>query len=123
MALTPSRETGASIVTRAWMALMLTMLATSLYLPVSYALVKWTCRSDQRLPLLLVALVTAVTALGSAWFTWSRRARLQSRPHDPADDDKGLGRFSADVALGTTLMLLLFVAVSTFAPLVLSPCE
>jgi hypothetical protein len=125
MAVIASRDANgsAAIVKRAFFALVLTMAATSLHLPVSYALVKWTCQAGHRGPLLLVALGAAFATLGSAWLTWSGRARLRKRASDEPAGPVDLARFVTNVALGVALVLLLFVGVSTFAILVLSPCE
>lgn len=111
------------MVKRAFAALVVTMVATSLHLPISYALVKWTCQAGHRSPLLAVALGAAIATLASAWLTWSGRARLRRRARDEPAGPVDLATFVTNVALGVTLVLLLFVGASTFAVLVLSPCE
>lgn len=107
---------------RSWTALAMGMLAAGLHLPVSYALVKWSCASNQRTVLVLLAVVAFLVAAGGAWIAWSCQAQLRSRadPQGEAPADRSL--FVAQVAVGTDVILALFIAASTVGPLVLSPC-
>src|SRR5829696_7019638 len=87
-----------------WVALAAGPLAAALHLPVSYALVKFACRWQQRAPLLMVAVAALLLASIGAALAWRCHARL----HDQADEhghrpmDRNL--FLARVALGTDVI-------------------
>jgi hypothetical protein len=108
--------------TRSWTALALGMLAAALHLPVSYALVKWSCAANQRTVLVLLALVALSVTAAGAWLAWSCQAHLRSRAEADGDALVARSLFIAQVALGTDAILALFIAASTVGPLVLSPC-
>ena len=107
---------------QAWAALAAGMLATGLHLPVSYALVKWACATDRRAVLILIAVVAFLITIAGAWLAWSCQSRLRAHAdtRGAAPSDRSL--FVAQTALGTDIVLALFIAASTIGPLVLSPC-
>ena len=107
---------------QAWVALAAGMLAAGLHLPVSYALVKWSCATDQRAALIAIAAVAFMIAAAGAGLAWSSQSRLGTRTDErgAAPSDRSL--FVARAVLGTDAILALFIAASTVGPLLLSPC-
>jgi hypothetical protein len=116
-------ENGANrAMNRSSTALAMGMLASGLHLPVSYALVKWSCAANQRAALVVLAVVAFLITAAGARIAWSCQARLRSRTdaNDDAPADRSL--FVAQMAMGIDIILALFIAASTVGPLVLSPC-
>ena len=108
--------------TYSWVALGAGLLAAGLHLPVSYALVKWSCATNQRGALIVLSAIAFCVTAGGAWLAGVCQSRLRS----PADTDGAAQRdrsvFVAQAALGIDAILALFIAASTIGPLVLSPC-
>jgi hypothetical protein len=107
---------------RSWTALAMGMLASGLHLPVSYALVKWSCAADQRTALVLIAVVAFLITAAGAWIAWSCQAQLRSENDANGDAAADRSLFVAQMAMGIDVILALFIAASTVGPLVLSPC-
>lgn len=110
------------VVSRAWTALAAGLLAVALHLPVSYALVKWSCATHQRTTLLLLAILAFLITVAGAGMAWSCQARLRAHADasGAAPGDRSL--FVAQAALGIDAILALFIAASVIGPLVISPC-
>jgi len=106
-----------------WIALAAGPLAAAFHLPVSYALVKFACSWQQRLPLLLVGAASFLVAGVGAALAWRCHARLHTDAdeHGHRPEDRSL--FLARVALGNDVILLLFIAGTIVSMTVLSPCE
>lgn len=108
--------------TWSWAALAAGMLAGAVHLPVSYALVKWSCATNQRTALILLALGAFLVTAGATWLAWSCQSRLRARIDATGQAPTDRSLFVAELALGTDAILALFIAASTVGPLVLSPC-
>jgi hypothetical protein len=107
---------------RAWGALLLGTAAAGLHLPVSYALVKWTCAAGHRTPLVLLALAALAATMVAAGIAWSCCRWSQGRGSDAADTGADRALFLGRVGLGTNLILALFILLSGVGLLVVSPC-
>jgi cytochrome bd-type quinol oxidase subunit 2 len=108
--------------TRTWMAMAAGALAAGLHLPVSYALVKWSCATNQRTVLVLLAVVAFLVAAAGAWLAWSCESQLRANADETGQAPADRSLFLARAALGIDVILALFIAASSYAPLVLSPC-
>ena len=70
----------------------------------------------------LLALSALVVAAGGAWLAWSCQSQLRSHADAKGGAPSDRSLFVAQAALGIDAILALFIAASTFGPLVLSPC-
>jgi cytochrome bd-type quinol oxidase subunit 2 len=103
-------------------ALALGMLAAGVHLPVSYALVKWSCAAHQRTVLVTLAVMAFLVTLGATWLAWSAHASLKARADAQGAGPADRSLFVAQMAVGIDVMLALFIAASTIGPLAISPC-
>lgn len=106
-----------------WTSMLAGPVAWGLNLQVGYALVKWACRTQQILPLVLVAAATFALAIWGAWLGWRclRTSRDGASPEGGGYADRSA--FMARVAIGLNVLFALLIATSAFPAAVLSPCE
>jgi hypothetical protein len=98
-------------------------LAWFLDLQISYALVKWACRHEQRAVLLAIPAGSLLLAGTAVWLSWSslRTLRGRSRPDGGRPEDRSL--FLAAAGLVTSLVFGLLILIAIVPRLALSPCE
>lgn len=98
-------------------------LAWFLDLQVSYAIVKWTCRTDAKGVLLLIPLASLALTAGGGWMSWSCWKELR---HDARPDGDGLEdprHLLAVLGLGMNVLFGLLILASLAPRILLSPCE
>jgi hypothetical protein len=98
------------------------MLAAGLHLPVSYALVKWSCATNQRAALIALSAIAFCVTAGGALLAGICHSRLRSRADVDDATPSHRSVFVAQAALGVDAILALFIAASTIGPLLVWPC-
>lgn len=141
-----TRGTDGRWVAMLWFGLLAAPAAFLIDLVVSFAMVGWSCGSDQRVvPWLVTAAAAAVAAAGAwrAWVSWRIIGRdahprgegvEKSSPHSSghtlanelrtdAPDAEGRSRFMALAGIAGSLFFLFLILASVVPALLLAPCS
>jgi hypothetical protein len=104
-----------------WSGILAGPIAWAFDLVVSYALVKWTCASQQTLILHLVAVLALITIGAGAFLAW--RAWRQGSAANSGDEGLKRAQFMAVLGLASCALFALTVVAGAIPPLILNACQ
>jgi len=106
-----------------WTGILAGPIAFAINLTVTYALVKWTCRSDAQTVLHLVSLIALVIVLGGTWVSWMALRHSPVTLETDAGTPEARARFMALLGLASSAFFIFAIVANAFPQWVLDACR